>query len=144
VLTSCAGSAGICRVRWLRRDRAGRTSRSTAEVKINSCATYGPPRKPAAILSGRMGRVSLLMKSVVPVWLVAALGAIAIAVYADPSAYLVLLPVVLGVTTLLTFGIQLGIRRKEGYVNRVTASATGAVVILGLATVILAPFAFAA
>jgi hypothetical protein len=84
------------------------------------------------------------MKSVVPVWLVAALGAIAIAVYAAPSVYLVLLPVVLGVTTLLTFGIQLGIRRKEGYVNRVTASATGVVVILGLATVILAPFAFAA
>jgi hypothetical protein len=84
------------------------------------------------------------MKSVVPVWLVAVLGAVAVAVLADPENYLVFLPVVLGVTTLLTFGIQLGIRRKEGYVNRVTASATGAVVILAVATVVLAPIAFAA
>jgi peptidoglycan/LPS O-acetylase OafA/YrhL len=44
----------------------------------------------------------------------------------------------------LTFGIQLGIRRKEGYVNRVTASVTGAVVILILATVVLAPISFSA
>jgi hypothetical protein len=84
------------------------------------------------------------MKSVVPVWLVAVLGAIAVAVLADPENYLVFLPVVLGVSTLLTFGIQLGIRRKEGYVNRVTASATGAVVILAAATLVLAPLAFAA
>jgi hypothetical protein len=84
------------------------------------------------------------MKSVVPVWLVAVLGAVAVAVLADPENYLVFLPVVLGVSTLLTFGIQLGIRRKEGYVNRVTASATGAVVILALATVVLAPISFAA
>jgi hypothetical protein len=84
------------------------------------------------------------MKSVVPVWLVAVLGAIAVAVLADPENYLVFLPVVLGVSTLLTFGIQLGIRRKEGYVNRVTASATGAVVILALATIVLAPISFAA
>ncbi len=84
------------------------------------------------------------MKSVVPVWLVAVLGAVAVAVLAEPENYLVFLPVVLGVTTLLTFGIQLGIRRTEGYVNRVTASSTGAVVILALATVILAPIALAA
>jgi hypothetical protein len=84
------------------------------------------------------------MKSVVPVWLVAVLGAIAVAVLADPENYLVFLPVVLGVSTLLTFGIQLGIRRKEGYVNRVTASATGAVVILAAATLVLAPLSFAA
>jgi hypothetical protein len=93
---------------------------------------------------GQNGRVSLLMKSVVPVWLVAVLGAIAVAVLADPENYLVFLPVVLGVTTLLTFGIQLGIRRKEGYVNRVTASVTGAVVVLAIATIVLAPLAFAA
>jgi hypothetical protein len=84
------------------------------------------------------------MKSVVPVWLVAVLGAVAVAVLAEPENYLVFLPVVLGVTTLLTFGIQLGIRRKEGYVNRVTASTTGAVVILVLATVVLAPITFLA
>ncbi|WP_157412055.1 hypothetical protein [Agreia sp. Leaf283] len=84
------------------------------------------------------------MKSVVPVWLVAVIGAVAVAALADPRNYLVFLPVVLGVCTLLTFGIQLGIRRKEGYVNRVTASATGAVVVLAVATIILAPLAFAA
>ncbi|SMQ71836.1 hypothetical protein [Agreia sp. VKM Ac-1783] len=84
------------------------------------------------------------MKSVVPVWLVAVLGAISVAVLAEPENYLVFLPVVLGVTTLLTFGIQLGIRRKEGYVNRVTASVTGAVVVLILATIVLAPISFSA
>ncbi|KQM59053.1 hypothetical protein ASF79_14015 [Agreia sp. Leaf335] len=84
------------------------------------------------------------MKSVAPVWLVAVLGAVSVAVLAEPENYLVFLPVVLGVTTLLTFGIQLGIRRKEGYVNRVTASVTGAVVILVLATIVLAPLSFAA
>ncbi|KJC65212.1 hypothetical protein SAMN06295879_1543 [Agreia bicolorata] len=84
------------------------------------------------------------MKSVAPVWLVAVLGAVSVAVLAEPENYLVFLPVVLGVTTLLTFGIQLGIRRKEGYVNRVTASVTGAVVILILATAVLAPISFAA
>ncbi|WP_156351682.1 hypothetical protein [Agreia sp. Leaf210] len=88
--------------------------------------------------------MSLLMKSVAPVWLVAVLGAVSVAVLAEPENYLVFLPVVLGVTTLLTFGIQLGIRRKEGYVNRVTASVTGAVVILVLATIVLAPLSFAA
>ncbi|WP_152631101.1 hypothetical protein [Agreia bicolorata] len=88
--------------------------------------------------------MSLLMKSVAPVWLVAVLGAVSVAVLAEPENYLVFLPVVLGVTTLLTFGIQLGIRRKEGYVNRVTASVTGAVVILILATAVLAPISFAA
>ena len=84
------------------------------------------------------------MKSVAPVWLVAVLGAISVAVLAEPENYLVFLPVVLGVTTLLTFGIQLGIRRKEGYVNRVTASVTGAVVVLILATIVLAPISFSA
>ena len=84
------------------------------------------------------------MKSVVPVWLVAVLGAISVAALAEPENYLVFLPVVLGVTTLLTFGIQLGIRRKEGYVNRVTASVTGAVVVLILATIVLAPISFSA
>ena len=84
------------------------------------------------------------MKSVAPVWLVAVLGAVSVAVLAEPENYLVFLPVVLGVTALLTFGIQLGIRRKEGYVNRVTASVTGAVVILVLATIVLAPLSFAA
>ena len=81
------------------------------------------------------------MKSVVPVWLVAAIGAVAVGVFADPRNYLVFLPVVLGVATLLTFGIQLGIRRKEGYVNRVTASTTGEVVILGLVSALFFPVA---
>src|SRR5690606_15587975 len=36
--TRDAGDAGICFVVWLRRDRAGSTSLSTAEVRISSCA----------------------------------------------------------------------------------------------------------
>ena len=46
-LISDAGSAGIDRVRWLSSPSAGRTSPSTAEVRINSCAT-GSSKTPTA------------------------------------------------------------------------------------------------
>jgi hypothetical protein len=38
-LMSEAGEAGICLVLWLNSPNDGRTSLSTAEVKINNCAT---------------------------------------------------------------------------------------------------------
>jgi hypothetical protein len=88
--------------------------------------------------------VTLLLKSVVPVWLLAVVGAILVGLLVAPRDYLVYLPVVLGVATLLTFCIQLGIRRKEGFVNRATASTAGVFVILAVATIVLAPIALAA
>jgi hypothetical protein len=88
--------------------------------------------------------VTLLLKSVVPVWLLAVAGAVVVGVLVAPHDYLVYLPVVLGLATLLTFCIQLGIQKKEGFVIRVSASAAGVVVILAVATLVLAPIALAA
>lgn len=88
--------------------------------------------------------MSLLIKSVVPVWLLAAVGAVVVGLVASAADDLVYLPVVLAASVLLTFCVQLGIRRPEGFVNRVTASITGVVVVLAIGTLVLVPFAFAA
>lgn len=89
--------------------------------------------------------MSLLIKSVVPVWLLAVAGTVAVGAVASTADDLVLLPVVLAAAALLTFCVQLGIRRPEGFVNRVTASITGVVVVLAIGTLVLGlvPFALA-
>lgn len=76
-------------------------------------------------------------RSVPPVWAVALLGAIAIAVWAGP-AFLLWTPVLLAGCVLLTFVIQLSLQRKEGLVDRIVASVGGALVVLVVATVALA------
>jgi len=84
------------------------------------------------------------MRSVVPVWILTILAVVAVGVFVAPIDYLVLLPVVLGLALVVTFGIQLLVPVRKGYVNRVSASLGGAVVVLALATVVLAPLAFSA
>ena len=75
--------------------------------------------------------------SVVPVWVVALAGAIAVGV-AAPGNSLRWLPIVMAVCVLVTIAIQLGVQRKEGFVTRMIASFAGALVITGLATAVLA------
>jgi hypothetical protein len=75
--------------------------------------------------------------SVFAVWLLAIVGALAVAVFA-PGAHLTWLPIVLASTILVTFAIQLGIQRTEGYVERATASICGSIVVLAIATGLLA------
>ncbi|HXR45067.1 MAG TPA: hypothetical protein VN759_09690 [Pseudolysinimonas sp.] len=77
-----------------------------------------------------------LIASVVPVWVLALAGAVIVGVLAAPS--LTWLPIVLAVCVLVTFAVQLAVARKEGLVTRMIASIGGAVVIVGLATAILA------
>ena len=72
-----------------------------------------------------------------PVWIVALLGAVGVGMLAGES-YLTWLPVVLAGCVLLTFVIQLAIQRKEGLVSRMIASVFGALVIVGIATLVLA------
>lgn len=91
-----------------------------------------------------MAGMSLLMRSVVPVWIVSILAVIAVGVFVTPDMYLVFLPVVLGLVLLVTFGIQLLVPVRKGFVDRVSASVGGAVLILAIATVVLGPLAFAA
>jgi ABC-type uncharacterized transport system permease subunit len=91
-----------------------------------------------------MAGMSLLIRSVVPVWILSLLAVVAVGVLVPASSFLVFLPVVLGLALVVTFGIQLLVPVRKGFVDRVSASLAGAVLILALATAVLAPLAFAA
>ncbi len=80
--------------------------------------------------------MAISLRSVVPVWVAALLGAVAVALFA-PAAPLTWIPVAMAGAVLLTFVIQLGLSRKEGLVDRIVASLGGAVVILALASLVL-------
>jgi ABC-type polysaccharide transport system permease subunit len=84
-----------------------------------------------------MGCVNLIVKSVAPIWLLALIGAVLVGALSKPGQYYVMLPVVLGVVVILTFVVQLGLVRPEGFVDRVAASIAGAMVILAVATLVL-------
>jgi MFS-type transporter involved in bile tolerance (Atg22 family) len=76
--------------------------------------------------------------SIIVVWLLVALGAVLVGVMSPRDEYLTWLPIVLAGAIVLTFCIQLGIRRKEGFVTRVMASVVVSVLILAAATAVLA------
>lgn len=86
---------------------------------------------------GQNGRVTLLVKSAAPVWLLSLAGAIVTGLAAAPSNYLVLLPVMLGGAVILTFVVQLALSRPAGFVDRCSASIGGSFVILAVATLVL-------
>ncbi|MGO7983958.1 hypothetical protein ACC691_39655, partial [Rhizobium johnstonii] len=44
----------------------------------------------------------------------------------------------LAVCTLIAFAVQLSVRRREGFVSRVTASIVGAVVVTAVASIVIA------
>jgi hypothetical protein len=77
------------------------------------------------------------LRSVIPVWVVALVGAIVVGVFAASSS-LTWLPIVLAGSVLVTMAIQLALQRKEGLVTRMMASLGGALVICAVATGILA------
>jgi hypothetical protein len=72
----------------------------------------------------------------IPVWVLAAAGAVAVGVTAG-EAYLTWLPVVAALSILVAFAIQLGLRRTEGLVTRLGGSMVGAFAILVVATLVL-------
>jgi hypothetical protein len=78
------------------------------------------------------------LKSIVPVWIFALVGVVLVALLADPGDYLDWLPIVLAGSVVLTFVIQLAVPRKTGFVARATLSVCGVVVLLALATAVLA------
>ncbi|WP_108248748.1 hypothetical protein [Planctomonas deserti] len=77
-------------------------------------------------------------KSVVPVWILGVVGIVLVAALAAPGDYLDWLPVVLGAGVIVTFLIQLALPRKTGFVGRAMLSVCGLVVLLALATAVLA------
>lgn len=84
------------------------------------------------------------LRTVVPVWVLVAIGALLIGLFAPPAEYLTWLPIALGAGVLVTFSIQLAIVRKDGLVTRVMVSIGGSVLILAAATAVLGGIAAAA
>lgn len=80
---------------------------------------------------------SVDLRSVIPIWILAAIGAVLIGILAPAREYLTWLPIALAAAVLVTFCVQLSLDRKDGLVNRMMASLGGSVVILAIATVVL-------
>jgi hypothetical protein len=82
------------------------------------------------------------LRSVIPVWVIAIVGAVVVGVLAPRSSGmggpLAWLPIVLAASVLVTMAIQLALQRKEGLVVRMMASLGGALVICAVASGILA------
>ena len=78
-----------------------------------------------------------MSRTILPVWLTTLALVIVVAVVAG-SDYLTWLPLVLAGVLLLTFVIQVVLRRKEQLVTRMIFSIGGALVILVVATIVLA------
>ncbi|MGN6502100.1 MAG: hypothetical protein ACTHKX_04235 [Pseudolysinimonas sp.] len=77
-----------------------------------------------------------MSRTILPVWLTT-LALVVVVGLAAGAAYLTWLPLALAAVLLLTFVIQLGLSRKEELVTRMIFSIGGAVVILGIGTLVL-------
>ncbi|TFD29309.1 MULTISPECIES: hypothetical protein [Cryobacterium] len=76
-------------------------------------------------------------KTIATVWVLAIAGAILTAILATDGSEISWIGLTLAVCTLVTLGLQIATRTKEGYVKRVTMSITGAIVILVAATIVV-------
>jgi len=82
--------------------------------------------------------MSWQLSSVLPVWVLSLAGAIVIAVVLPRDQYLTWVAIVLAGAVILTFLIQLALRRKEGFVVRAMASMGVSAVILAVASGVVA------
>lgn len=76
--------------------------------------------------------------SVVPVWVLAIASAVVIAVVVPREQYLTWVSIALAGALIVTFAIQLSIQRKDGFVLRAMASVGVSVLILAVASGIVA------
>ncbi len=81
--------------------------------------------------------MTLKLASIVPVWILVLVAAVIVAVATPGFEYFTWLPIVLAASIILTFLVQLSIRRKEGFVGRLSLSGLGALVILTVVTLVL-------
>lgn len=78
------------------------------------------------------------LPSIIPIWVVAIVGAVLVGTVSHPDGIYGWLSIVLVVCVLVTFIVQLALPTKEGLVMRTAASIGGAVIILAVATGVLA------
>ncbi|OUE22703.1 hypothetical protein BFL36_09475 [Clavibacter michiganensis] len=77
------------------------------------------------------------LRSIVPVWVAAVVGAVVVAVAVGPAESPRWFPLVLATCVVATFVMQLALPRKTGFVDRATGSVVGAVVVLAAATAVV-------
>lgn len=76
--------------------------------------------------------------SVFPVWLGSVAAAVIIGMVSPADERVAWIAITLAAAIITTFVIQLAIRRKEGFVVRAMASIGGSMLILAIATLVLA------
>ena len=81
--------------------------------------------------------MTLKLASIIPIWLLVIAASIAVALVSPGFDFFTWLPIVLAAAVILTFCVQLGIRRKEGFNGRLALSTGGALVIVAVAAAIL-------
>jgi len=77
------------------------------------------------------------LASIIPIWVLVLVAAIIIGAVSVGNEYFTWLPIALGATIIVTFVVQLSLRKKEGFVGRLVLSTVGALVILAAATAVL-------
>jgi len=68
---------------------------------------------------------------VIAVWVVAALAAVVVGVLAPNETRALWMPVALGGCLILAFCVQLALGRSRGFIERVSASVLGALLVVG-------------
>ena len=81
--------------------------------------------------------MTLKLASIIPIWLLVIAASITVALVSPGFDFFTWLPIVLAAAVILTFCVQLGIRRKEGFNGRLALSTGGALVIVAVAAAIL-------
>ena len=77
------------------------------------------------------------MASIVPVWILVITATVIVALLTTDFAFFTWLPIVLAASIILTFCIQLGLRRKEGFNGRLSLGTGGSLVIVAVAALVL-------
>jgi hypothetical protein len=81
--------------------------------------------------------VSWQRASIYGVWALVAVGAVVVGLLVPPADAIGWLPIVLALGMLLAFAAQLALRTVEGLVTRLAVTASGAIVLLLVATGVL-------
>jgi hypothetical protein len=77
------------------------------------------------------------LASIVPVWILVLGATLTVAIVTPGFEFFTWLPIVLAASIVLTFCVQLGTRRKEGFNSRLNLSAGGALIIVSVAALVL-------
>ena len=81
--------------------------------------------------------MTLKRASIIPIWLLVIAASITVALVTPGLEFFTWLPIVLAAALILTFCVQLGISRKDGFNGRLALSTGGAFVIVTVTAAIL-------